>query len=82
MIALAAEMIRRLRGLHIRGFGPGLCHDTAEPGRVFQHGAGLQHILVEGLPVVVGLEQRPTYSASFWKSMAKRGFLLRYSRMR
>ena len=51
-------MIRRLRRLHIGGLRSGLFHHGAQLGGILQHRAGLHHVLIEGLPVMVCLKQR------------------------
>ena len=51
-------MLRRLGGLHIRGSRPGFLHDLTKLFRILQHGAGLHHVVVEGLAIMVSHEQR------------------------
>ena len=55
---LFAQMLRALRTLIIGVDGSGFSHHFGQEFRVFQHGAGTEHIIVEGLAAVIGLEER------------------------
>ena len=55
-LALVAKMVYRLRRLQIRRLCAGAFYHIPQNLRVFQHGAGPQHIFVEWLPVMVGHE--------------------------
>ncbi len=56
-LALIVEVLYVLRGLHIRGVRACSLHHVPELFGVLQHGARPEHIVVEGLAVVVGHEQ-------------------------
>ena len=57
-LALLRQVFHGLGRLHVRGPGPALFHHLLELARVLQHGAGAEHVLVKGLAVVIGHEQR------------------------
>ena len=57
-LALVAQMIDAFRALEVGAVGAGLVDHLAQQLGVFQHGAGAQMVLVEGLAVVVSHEQR------------------------
>ena len=57
-LALVAQMIDAFRALEVGAVGAGLVNHLAQQLGVFQHGAGTQVVLIEGLAVVVGHEQR------------------------
>ena len=58
-IALGAQVLGALRGLWVGGMGASTHHHLPQLFRVFQHRAGAQHVVVEGLSVVIGHEHRP-----------------------
>ena len=55
-LTLVAQMIDAFRALEVGAVGTGLVNHLAQQLGVFQHGAGAQMVLVEGLAVVVGHE--------------------------
>ena len=55
---LVGQMLHRLGRLGVGGMGAGLVDDLADLLRVLQHGAGAQHVVVEGLAVMIGHKQR------------------------
>ena len=57
-LALLAQVLDTFRGLQIGAVGTGLVHHLFQQLGVFQHRAGTQMVLVEGLAVVVSHEQR------------------------
>ena len=50
-------MIHAFGGLILRGVGIGVFHHFAQTLGIFQHGTGLEQILVERLVIVIGHEQ-------------------------
>lgn len=57
-LALLTQVLDAFRGLQVGVVGTGLVHHLFQQLRVFQHRAGTQMVLVEGLAVVVSHEQR------------------------
>lgn len=57
-LALLAQVLDAFRGLQVGAVGTGLVHHLLQQFGVFQHRAGTQMVLVEGLAVVVSHEQR------------------------
>ena len=55
-VALGAQMVCRLGRLHVRGMRAGGFYHCPELFRIFQHGTGTEHVVVEGLTVVIGHE--------------------------
>ena len=55
---LVGQMLHRFGRLGVGGMGAGLVDDLADLLRVLQHGAGAQHVVVEGLAVMIGHKQR------------------------
>lgn len=57
-LAFLAQVLDTFRGLQVGAVGTGLVHHLFQQLGVFQHRAGTQMVLVEGLTVVVSHEQR------------------------
>ena len=57
VVALGAQIVYALQGGHIAGMGAGLVDDLPQLFGVLQHGTGAQHVVVEGLAVVIGAEE-------------------------
>ena len=57
-VGLGGQVLHGLGRLRIGGVGAGLIDDLLDALGVLQHGAGPQHVVIEGLVVMVGHEQR------------------------
>lgn len=55
-VAFGTQMLRALGRLHIGGVGTGIGDHFPQLLRVLQHGAGAQHVVIKGLPLVISHE--------------------------
>lgn len=55
---LIAEMVHALRALIVGAHSTGLFHHGPQRLRIFQHGAGTQHVFIKGLIVMIRHEDR------------------------
>ena len=57
-LAFIAQVIHRFRGLQVCGMSAGSFHNFAQLFRILQHRARTQMVIVKGLPIVIGHENR------------------------